>query len=122
MYYGSNQNIHNNAKNLRKNETEAEKILWDNLKNRQLLGLKFRRQHPIDIFIADFYCHEKKLVIEVDGEIHNQNDNKDYDKSRTDELDNHGLKVIRFTNLEVINNVQEVLEKIRVFIENDLKK
>ncbi len=119
MYYGSNQNIQSNAKDLRKQETKAEEILWNYLKNRQILGLKFRRQHPIDIFIADFYCHEKRLVIEVDGEIHNTPDNKIYDLSRTDELNNHNIKVIRFTNHQVINNVKEVISEIKKFIQFD---
>ncbi len=119
MYYGSNQNIQSNAKDLRKQETKAEENLWNYLKNRQILGLKFRRQHPIDIFIADFYCHEKRLVIEVDGEIHNTPDNKIYDLNRTDELNNHNIKVIRFTNHQVINNVKEVISEIKKFIQFD---
>ncbi len=117
MYYGSNQNIQSNAKDLRKQETKAEENLWNYLKNRQILGLKFRRQHPKDIFIADFYCHEKRLVIEVDGEIHNTPDNKIYDLNRTDELNNHNIKVIRFTNHQVINNVKEVISEIKKFIQ-----
>ena len=81
------------------------------LRNRNLSGLKFRRQHPIDIFIIDFYCHEKKLVIEVDGEIHKFR--KTYDEARTAELERFGIKVIRFTNDQVENDTKEVLKQIQ---------
>ena len=70
MYYGASLEVMEKAKILGKSETDAEKILWERLRNKQLLGLKFRRQHPINIFIVDFYCHKIKLVVEVDGKIH----------------------------------------------------
>jgi very-short-patch-repair endonuclease len=70
MYYGATPETFEKAKVLRDTLTKAEKLLWNNLKGKKLMGFRFRRQHPIDIFIADFYCHELKLVIEVDGEIH----------------------------------------------------
>jgi len=81
--------------------TGAEKILWKELKNRNLNGLKFRRQHPIHFYIADFYCHEKRLVIEVDGEIHKRRAVKEHDENRSAELDRLGINVIRFTNDQV---------------------
>jgi len=96
---------------LRKEITIAEKLLWNKLRNKQLEGLKFRRQHPIDIFIADFYCHEKKLIVEVDGEIHKYQ--KEYDEGRTSELEAYGVTVIRFTNDEVINNIKQVIKRIK---------
>ncbi|WP_461634355.1 endonuclease domain-containing protein [Labilibaculum euxinus] len=95
--------------------TKSEKLLWTEIRNRKLNGLKFRRQHPINIFIADFYCHEIKLVIELDGNIHDSEENKEYDEGRTAELEYLGVKVIRFTNEEVINSMTNVLAKIKVF-------
>ena len=77
MYYGATREIQEKAKFLRRSETAAEKIIWKHLKSRKLNGLKFRRQHPIFQFIADFYCHEIKLVIEVDGENHNRTEIKE---------------------------------------------
>lgn len=112
-YFGATKNIFENAIKLRQPLTEAEKLLWENLRNRKLLGLKFRRQHPIDQYIADFYCNEKKLVIELDGGIHNNKEAKEYDDGRTYEMEQYGLKVIRFTNEEVTKNMKMVLEKIR---------
>lgn len=70
MFYGASPNSFDKAKLLRNNMTEAEKILWEKLKNRNIFKARFRRQHPIGIFIVDFYCHDYKLVIELDGEIH----------------------------------------------------
>lgn len=98
------------ARENRKNSTEAEDLLWQAVRNHQL-GYKIRRQHYIDRFIVDFVCLSKKLVIEVDGEIHlNQ---KEYDESRTYELEQFGFKVIRFKNEEVLNNIDTVLSKIK---------
>jgi very-short-patch-repair endonuclease len=76
MFYRARKSIFLKAVELRNNPTKAEIILWEQLKNKDLFGVRFKRQHPIDIFIADFYCHKYKLVIEVDGEIHNEPDNK----------------------------------------------
>ena len=80
------------AKQMRKNPTKAEEILWHRLKNKQVGGLKFRRQHPVDRFIADFYCHERKLVIELDGSVHDDDKQKDLDKGRTETLNEFGVK------------------------------
>jgi very-short-patch-repair endonuclease len=121
MYYGANQITFEKAKELRKNMTETEKILWQYLRKDKINGLRFRRQHPIDIFIADFYCHKAKLVIEIDGYIHNHQ--KEYDIGRTEELKKYGLKVIRFTNEEVLKNIEKVVEKIDAEIsEKSFKK
>ena len=75
-------------------------------------GLKFRRQHPLDKFIVDFYCNEKKLVVELDGALHDEKINKDYDEARTALLAGLNVFVLRFRNEEVINNMKEVLKKI----------
>ena len=97
--------------------TPAEKKLWDCLRNRKFKRLKFRRQHPIDKYIVDFICMEKMLVVEVDGGIHKDADQKEYDRKRTADLKGYGLRVIRFTNEEVLENVFKVLKKIEMYIE-----
>ena len=121
IYFGAKPEIIEKAKELRKRETEAEKVLWEELRNRKLQELKFRRQHPIDCFIADFYCHELKLVIEVDGGIHDLPENKEYDIGRTHELEKFGITIIRFNNEEIMYNIQKVKEEI-LTIANKLKR
>jgi len=101
------------ARFLKKVQTQAESLLWQELRNRNLSGFKFRRQHPIGKYIADFYCHEAKLIIEVDGKIHLDKNQIEYDNNRTQDLEALGLRVIRFTNEEVINEIGKVLEKIK---------
>lgn len=101
------------SRELRQVETEAEKVLWEWLRNKKLNGLKFRRQHPLSSYIADFYCHEKKLVIELDGAIHETKENMDYDKTRTQQLNEEGIIVVRFRNEEVMNDIEAVIKKIR---------
>ena len=103
------------ANALKKEMTEAEKFLWENLRNRKLNNLKFRRQHPIGKFILDFYCHEKMVAVEVDGRIHNTEEMRERDEGRTYMLAEWGIKVIRFTNEEVINELHAVLETIKSF-------
>jgi very-short-patch-repair endonuclease len=98
------------VRELRQNETEAEKLLWQNLRG-QNLGVKFRRQHPIGSFICDFVSLSHKLVIELDGEVHKHQ--KEYDQKRTEELNKAGFDVIRFWNDEVLRDMSRVLEKIR---------
>jgi very-short-patch-repair endonuclease len=112
LFYGASPEIHKRARELRKQMTPAEKVLWNFLKNKALEGFKFRRQHPIDNYIVDFYCHQEKLVIEVDGSVHDQLDQKEYDSGRTSVLEEFGLKVIRFRNEEVLDNFQSVIERI----------
>ena len=112
MFYNASLTIQERAKLLRKKETDAERILWERLKSKQLMGMKFRRQHPVSQFIVDFYCHEHKLVIEVDGKIHNRPENKEYDRNRTAELEQFGLKVLRFSNDEIERNIEKVLKCI----------
>jgi len=98
------------AHELRQPQTPAEQKLWLRLRNRQLDGLKFRRQHPIDCFIIDFYCAEAKLCVEIDGDSHA--DQIAYDQARTGYLNERGYAVIRFTNREVFNQFEAVLQKI----------
>lgn len=92
--------------------TESEKALWEELRNRKMLGLKFRRQHPLHWYVADFYCHEKRLVIEIDGGVHNRKEIKEHDLNRTAELERLGIRVIRFTNEEILSSKEMVLKKI----------
>jgi len=100
------------ARHLRQEETKVEKILWEKLRNRKL-GLKFRRQHPIDMYILDFYVPEIKFGIELDGSIHNIKENKEYDKERTEYLRSKNIKILRFQNSEIENNLDMVLNKIK---------
>ena len=120
MHYGASNKIFEFAKALRKNMTEAEKIVWGRVCNNQL-GVRIRRQHPIDNYIADYYCHELKLIIEVDGGIHLSEENKQNDKNREMSLNEHSIEIIRFTNEEVSNEIDVVIEKISLKI-NELKK
>ena len=101
------------ARALRKGSTKAEDKLWQALRNRNLNGLKFRRQHPFEEFILDFYCQEKAFVIEIDGGYHFTEDQIEYDQNRTGFLEEQGLNVIRFTNAEVEENLEQVLTRIR---------
>ena len=87
-------------------------MLWTYLRARELHGYKFRRQHPISDFIADFYCHECKLIVELDGEYHNIIEQKQYDDGRTYELEKLKTKVIRFTNQAVLEHIDFVLDEI----------
>jgi len=112
MFYGASRNIFQKASNLRNNLTEAEETLWKELKNRQIFKAKFRRQHPVDIFIVDFYCHKYKLVIEVDGGIHSDKEIAEYDINRTHELEKSGIKILRVKNKEVMNDIQSVTKRI----------
>lgn len=86
--------------------------MWECLRGRRLNGFKFRRQHPIGRYVADFYCHEAQLIIEVDGETHDQSEQRDYDRVRQAELEAQALKVVRFKNERVIYETKQVLEEI----------
>lgn len=112
MFYGADAETFRAAHILRKNMTLAELILWRKLKDREIFSTKFRKQHPIGIFIVDFYCHEYKLVIEVDGEIHRDENQSEYDLGRTAELEKYDIRVIRFTNDHIIFNIDSVINKI----------
>ncbi len=98
------------ARELRQEMTTAEKMLWRRLRNHQLSGFKFRRQAPMGHFIADFYCAECKLVVEIDGDIHDLQ--VEQDKLRTEEMENLGYRVIRFRNEQVEKDIESVLKSI----------
>jgi very-short-patch-repair endonuclease len=114
MYFNTTSSTLEAARILRKNMTRYENILWEKLKGKKVCKLRFRRQHPIDFFIADFYCHEVKLVVEIDGPIHNNQ--SEYDDDRTAEMEKFGIKVIRFTNDEVEFDIEKVIETIEKLI------
>ncbi len=111
------------SRQLRRNSTNAEKIFWNSVRNRKFLGKKFNRQFPIfydlngkeSFFIADFYCHEEKLIIEIDGKIHEKQIEKDL--KRTEILNSLGYKVIRFNNEEIESDVEKVLGKIKIYFD-----
>lgn len=105
--------IFENARALKREMTIAEKLLWKQLKSRKLKNLKFRRQHPIDKFIVDFYCHEFKLIIEIDGSVHEIAEVKEHDVGREFELIQMGYRILRFTNEMVIDSIENVLEEIQ---------
>lgn len=100
------------AREKRRAATPAENALWQHLRTRQLIGAKFRRQHCIEPFIVDFYCRDANLVIEVDGPIHSRT--REEDAIRQEYLEQAGLTVIRFTNEEVLQSLESVLERIRI--------
>jgi very-short-patch-repair endonuclease len=104
-------------KNLRKNQTEAETALWQKLRGNSLMGRKFFRQYGIGEYIADFYCPRHRLVIEIDGGQHYSRDGSEYDRSREDYMSSLGLRTIRFSNLDVLQNIYGVLLRIGEILE-----
>ena len=112
LYKGAQPHHFEFAKQMRCVPTEAENILWSYLSNKQIQGMKFRRQHPIDNFVLDFYCNQIKLSIEVDGEIHYNEKQREYDNERTTILKSHNIFELRFSNKEVKENIAIVLNEI----------
>lgn len=112
LHLGAKGKQFTDARFMRKNPTKPEQVLWNALKNSQLKGYKFRRQHPLDQFIVDFYCHEAKLVVEVDGGYHETSEQKEKDEGRTFELEKFGIRTVRFSNDEVLNDLKSVLDCI----------
>ena len=104
---------------LRHDMTPSERMLWKHISDKQLDGWRFRRQHGFGPYVLDFYCPVLKLCIEVDGEIHQRTDVFEKDTERTSFLESNGIKVIRFTNDEIENDISDVLERIRRFINNN---
>ncbi|MBA4228411.1 MAG: hypothetical protein C0456_17505 [Hyphomonas sp.] len=100
------------ARRLRREATFPERLLWNKLRNGQLAGLKFRRQHPVGPYIADFACFDLKLLIELDGDTHGQDAQIKRDASRTAYLEREGWRVIRFWNVDVMDSLEGVLQQI----------
>ncbi len=107
------RSLKDRSRQLRKNMTVAEKLLWSKINLKQVNGLYFCRQKPIGKYIADFYCAKAKLVIEVDGGHHFSNDNVEYDEIRNKYMGGLGLSVLRFMNTEVLIKIKDVLEVIK---------
>lgn len=120
MFMGASNLIFQNAHALRNNMTPAEIILWGHLKGSQL-GAKFRRQHPLGIYIADFYCHQHKIVIELDGSIHDVPEIAINDIERQLNIENDGIKVLRFKNEEIFSQLEKVLETIKQTISSPFR-
>ena len=117
MHHKASPEIFRRAKELRMKLTPAESALWERIRANRLNGLHFRRQHPVSKYILDFYCHQYQIGIELDGEIHDQSDQKVRDMARQEELNALGIYIIRFKNHFVIQEVEEVLRLILMEIE-----
>jgi very-short-patch-repair endonuclease len=100
------------CRKLRKKQTKAEELLWGCLRSKRLNGLKFRRQHPLGRYIADFYCPEVRLVIELNCDVHNLKDQKEYDEIRKDIIEVRGIWVLRIKNGGIERNIEDVLKRI----------
>jgi very-short-patch-repair endonuclease len=118
MHNGANPTIYKNARKLRDNMTEAEQQLWDYLKSKPL-GFKFRRQHPIGNYVLDFYCHKLRISIEVDGGYHLTTEQKNKDSERTAYVASLGIAEYRFTNEEIMVNLNKTIEVINEILSAD---
>jgi len=118
FYFNARKETVELAKELRKNMTPAERFLWEKLRNRKFMGLKFRRQHPVEFFIVDFICIEKYLIVEVDGGIHDTIEQKEWDENRAAEIEKYGLTILRFTNDQVFNEPVNILREIKAYVES----
>ncbi len=121
MWKGAPTSSFLKAKELRNQMTISERQLWSELEKNKLLGIKFRRQHPIGIYIVDFYAHKFKLIIELDGKYHQNKKQQILDKERTAFLEFNGLKVIRFKNDEIMENLATVIERIKNEVSSNIK-
>jgi very-short-patch-repair endonuclease len=122
MFYGAGPFQFRKACMLRQNLTEAESKLWSRIRKKQLLGVRFKAQHPIHNYIVDFYCHKVKLVIEVDGGSHERKQQILSDRIRSELLMKLGIHELRFSNNEVEFELDSVLETIRHCVNNLLKQ
>jgi very-short-patch-repair endonuclease len=102
------------ARQLRRQQTDVETLLWYLLRGRRFCGFKFRRQYPVAGYIVDFYCHEAGLAVELDGGGHAENEQRIYDEERTKVLEAAGLRVLRFWNNDVLNSLEDILEELYV--------
>jgi len=109
------------SKQLRNNPTNAEKYMWSKIRMKQISGYQFYRQKPIGEYIVDFYCPEVRLVIEIDGEDHFHRNQLEVDKHRDEYLNTCGFKVLRFSNTDVLKNIEGVIESIKSEVEKSYK-
>jgi very-short-patch-repair endonuclease len=112
MYFGAKPELFRLALRMRRNATPGEEAMWKLLRKFRKEGLVFRRQHPIDFFIADFYCHRLRLVIEVDGDYHLDDDALVYDDQRSGELERFGITVMRFPNEDIQKTPDYIVSSI----------
>lgn len=112
MFYKASPLLFGLAKELRNHVTNAEMLLWGYLRTKPD-GFKFRRQHPLGIFIADFYCHRLKLVIEIDGPIHKKKEVAEHDRYRQRLIEEDGINVVRFTNEQIETDLNHVISAIQ---------
>ncbi|MEM7103946.1 MAG: endonuclease domain-containing protein [Bacteroidota bacterium] len=112
LFLGASPYTFEFARFLRRNLTDAEKRLWEVIRDRKVKNAKFRRQHPLLNYIADFYCHEARLVIELDGSIHYVPDQIELDDKRTKNLEQYGIRILRFSNREVFVDLEKVVARI----------
>ncbi len=115
-FYDASQNIFENARFLRMNMTDAERRLWKKLESRKFRNLKFRRKHPMKKYILDFYCPEYKVAVDVDDGIHSKTDQIEYDQTKTKYLKESGIREIRFTDEDIMLDINETLRRIERFI------
>ena len=120
MFSGAEKFLFERAGMLRRQLTFAEEILWNYLRTKPL-GFKFRRQHPFSIYILDFYCHQLKLIIEVDGSIHELEEVKENDQIRQQQLQGEGLTFLRFSNDQIRVRPEEVIQQIETFLKGKLE-
>ncbi len=106
------------AKRLRQGSTPDEEVLWSHLRDRRFLGLKFRRQAPVGPYVADFLCHELRLILELDGAVHLEAAQIARDRNRDANLQALGYRVLRFTNHQIQNDLESLLEAIRSLYQN----
>ena len=112
MFIRNDPKFRKRRKELRQNQTEAEKLLWSQLRNKRFCGVKFFRQYSIGPYILDFYSPTFRLAIELDGGRHSEQEQQEYDENRSEYLKVHDMEVIRFWNNEVMQNMEEVLVRI----------
>lgn len=101
---------------LRRNQTYTEQIVWTHLRNRRMLGYKFRRQYSVDCFIIDFYCPELKLAVEIDGSVHDNQEQQKYDRERQSYIERFGIEFIRIRNEEILGNANKAFERLEAKI------
>jgi very-short-patch-repair endonuclease len=106
------------ARQLRKNMTQAESVIWAKIRRKQICNIHFTRQKPIQCYILDFYAKAPNLAIELDGEIHNTEQSQVYDKDKESMLKDLGIKVIRFTNTQIMHDLKNVIKEIEMHIES----
>ena len=112
----NHKNLKDRRRELRKNQTPAEKLLWKHISKDKIFGLRFLRQYGVGPYILDFYCAKVRLAIEIDGEVHNKEERKVYDKEREEYLKNLNIETIRFCNDDVLKNTKETLDKLKTKI------